>query len=75
MCSKDPLLLAAISLAAGILIAPVLPAAGDLGVALAAFGTAAAISRYRRWYMLGVCLFAGALTEAQVQARFEGGKI
>jgi competence protein ComEC len=59
---KDPLLLAAVSFAAGIVIAPHLPAAtGHLGVALAVVGVAAAISRYRRWYMLGVCLVAGML--------------
>jgi hypothetical protein len=59
---KDPLLLAAVSFTAGIVIAPHLPAAtGHLGVAFAVLLAAAAISRYRHWYMLGVSLLAGIL--------------
>lgn len=68
MRSRDPLLIPAITFAAGIIIAPELPASlRHLGLVFAVSAAAAVLSRYRRYYLSAAWLFAGMIV-ARIQS-------
>ncbi len=61
MHSRNPLLPPALAFLGGILLSATAGfTAGELTAALAVTGLGAVMSRYRRWYLLGLILFSGA---------------
>ncbi|MCC6364990.1 MAG: ComEC/Rec2 family competence protein [Bryobacterales bacterium] len=64
MRSLNPLLLPALAFLGGVLLSATAGlSSGELIAALAVTGLGAALSRYRRWYLLGLLLFSGAAAE------------